>query len=158
MLPAIATLVAFATHAVWADHHHEAAVKKQVNKIYQLFAEGKFKALYNNMVHPDAIYFGPNGGLRSEFPKGEEKEKIIQQEKEDYENGDRVNLTPKHIEVIINDDGTGAIASYYVEGTIIENDDEEQVMDRISVVLVKHDGKWKAIHWHVSELGNVGNE
>jgi len=153
----VVLVMAVASHAVWADHHHEAAVKKQIKSAYQLLAEGKYKAFYQT-VHPEAIIFGRGGGLMGEFPEGEEKEQLIKKRNEEYENGDRILLTPKHIKVLVNDDGTGAVACFYTEGTVIVNGEQEDGMGRVSVVFVKQDGEWKALHWHVSELENEDND
>ncbi len=64
------------------------------------------------------------------------------------------SLTPKHIEVVVLEEGKSAVAMYYAEGSFHETGSEPvaHYMTRITEVFVKEDGKWKLRAAHYSPI------
>ncbi len=64
------------------------------------------------------------------------------------------SLTPKHIQVVVIEEGKSAVAMYYSEGSFHEkgNQPVAHYMTRITEVYVKEDGKWKTRAAHYSPI------
>ena len=64
---------------------------------------------------------------------------------------DEVNLSPKHIEVLVLAPGKAAAAFYYSEGSLKPKGSEgvDHYLTRVSQTFVKEGGKWKtrSSHW-----------
>ncbi len=64
------------------------------------------------------------------------------------------SLTPKHIQVVVLEEGKSAVAMYYAEGSFHEkgNQPVAHYMTRITEVYVKEGGKWKTRAAHYSPI------
>ena len=64
------------------------------------------------------------------------------------------SLTPKHIQVVVVEEGKSAVAMYYSEGSFHEkgNKPVAHYMTRITEVYVKEGGKWKTRAAHDSPI------
>ncbi|MDP6202535.1 MAG: hypothetical protein QF616_09960, partial [Candidatus Marinimicrobia bacterium] len=67
------------------------------------------------------------------------------------ESYDDVNLTPKHIEVVVLAPGKAAVALYYSEGYLKPKGSKavDHYLTRVSQAFVKEDGEWRTrtSHW-----------
>ena len=154
---AIAAIVAgFGPSSAMASDHHKDAIKEHIKEHFQLVAEGKFEKAYENF-HPEAVVFGADGGLLEKAPSGEAKKQAIKKRKKEHEKGKRINLTPKHIKVMVDEEGNSAFATHYLEGEVTEKDGKDHdVRERATAVFTKEDGDWKIIHTHVSPIKSAG--
>jgi hypothetical protein len=69
------------------------------------------------------------------------------------------SLTPKHIEVVVLEEGKSAVAMYYAEGSFHEKGEAavSHYLTRITEVYVKEGGKWKVRAAHYSPIsGGTG--
>lgn len=75
---------------------------------------------------------------------------------------DSINLTSKHIEVIVLVPGKAAVAMYYTEGTMKSKGSPsvDNYLTRVSQAFVKEDGEWKvrASHWSPLKGGSGTNQ
>ena len=100
----------------------------------------KMKKTLNDYSKDGALEFWSSGGLlQSIDPSGRP------------ETYDEINLTPKHIEVVVLVPGKAAAAMYYSEGHMKPKGSESvgHYLTRVSQTFVKEGGKWKTrtSHW-----------
>lgn len=113
-------------------------VKKTIEDSYAYL--NKTKKTINDYSKDGGLEFWSSGGLlQSIEPSGRG---------EVYED---VNITPKHINVIVLAPGKAAVAMYYSEGYLKPRNSAEvnHYLTRVSQTFVKEDGKWKtrSSHW-----------
>lgn len=150
----------FGTGTAFASHHHEKAIKELIKDHFQFLTDGEHQKAYSHM-HSEARGFLPNGSLLLEFPSGESRKMFVKQRTNAYEKGRRYRLTPKHINVMVDEDGNCAFATHYTEGTIThegKDGEKEHVRDRGTVIFTKEDGQWKVIHWHASPIKSAAED
>ena len=67
---------------------------------------------------------------------------------------DSFSLTPKHIQIVVLEEGSSAVAMYYSEGSFQETGGAPvaHYMTRVTEAYVKEDGKWKVRAAHYSPI------
>ena len=100
----------------------------------------KMKKSLNDYSKDGALEFWSSGGLLQKIdPSGRP------------ETYSEVNLTPKHIEVVVLTPGKAAVALYYSEGYLQPKGSARvgHYLTRVSQTFIKEDGVWKTrtSHW-----------
>ncbi len=132
-----------------ADHHEPGQVENLVRQFYQQMATGEFEKAFSHMQ------LGARGylpfGVLSDIPDEPTRQFVIAMYQKAHEEGARINLRPKYIQVTLH--GNVALATYLVEGTVQESSDEDpqRQLNRVSLIWTKTDSGWKIIHWHASQ-------
>ena len=132
-----------------ASHHNTETLKGKVRSFYQHLRNGEFEEALDN------IMIGGMGFLPSQFlfelSSEEVRNSVVERYSSAYENGRRLNLTPKHITV--KEYGCTAVTAYYLDGVIIDTTGKtKNVLRRGTVVWVMEDDDWKIAHWHISDM------
>ena len=102
------------------------------------------------------IQLGGNGyvadGVLASIPSEKVRQMITDGWKKEHEAGMEMKFRPEYISVAVH--GPVAIATYLVEATLkeSEDDDEETKGNRGTLVWQNTDNGWKIVHWHVSKL------
>ena len=98
------------------------------------------KSNLNDYSKDGALEFWSSGGLLQKISSSGRPESY-----------DDVNLTPKHIEVVILAPGKAAVALYYSEGYLKPKGSKavDHYLTRVSQAFVKEDGEWRTrtSHW-----------
>ena len=92
---------------------------------------------------------GPGGGLLERYDSLEERRKDRQAS---FDDGLRLNLQDRHIEVSIYGNSTAVVTSYRVGTMTVPDGRTVRINNRITTVLVKQGGQWKIAHVHDSPL------
>lgn len=70
-----------------------------------------------------------------------------------YEDGFRLNISPKHIQVLETGSEDVVVVTYYADGQVKHTNGKiELLRSRCTLVMVQTDAGWKMLHWHFSPI------